>query len=101
MFSATRNESEVQADARDTLHRENFEVQKCEEPLELEKDEDALNNICLEWVDRLEHVSLDNHCFLSGYACQLAMITAVMRDYSRSYRKIQCSVLDRVWPEGS
>ena len=52
----------------------------------------------LEWVDRPEHVGLDNHCFLSRCACQLAMITTVMRGYSRSSSKIECSVLD-VTPE--
>ena len=83
MFSATRNESEAQTDGRDILRSENFEVRKCEESLDLEKDEDVLNDIRLEWVDRPEHVALDNHRFLSRCACQLAMITAIMRDYSR------------------
>ena len=84
MFSATRNESEVQTDGRDILCSENFEVRKCEKSLNLEKDENVLNDIRMEWVDRPEHVSLDHHRFLSRCACQLAMITAVMRDYSRS-----------------
>ena len=84
MFSATRNESEVQTDGRDILHSVNFEVRKCEESLDCEKEEDVLNDIHLVWVDRPEHVALDNHRFLSRCACQLAIITAVMRDYSRS-----------------
>ena len=62
MFSATRNESEVQTDGRNILRSENFEVRKCEESLDCEKDEDVLNDIRLEWVDR---------------------------DYSRSYSKIE------------
>ena len=94
MFSATRNESEVQTDGRYILRSKNFEVLKCEESLDLEKEEDVLNDIRLEWVDRPEHVSLDNHRFLSRCACQLAMITAVLSDYSRSYSRIEGSVLD-------
>ena len=93
MLSATRNESEIQTDGRDILHSVNFEVRKCEESLDCEK-EDVLNDIRLEWADRPEHVTLDNHRFLSRCACQLAMITAVMRDYSRSCSKIEGSVLD-------
>ena len=34
MFSATRNESEVQTDGRDTLRSKNFEIRKCEESLD-------------------------------------------------------------------
>ena len=86
MFSATRNESEVQTNGRDTLCSENFVVGKCEASLDLEKDEDVFNNIRLESVDRSEHVGLDNHRFLSRCACQLIMITAVMRDYSRGLK---------------
>ena len=94
MFSATCNKSEVQTDGHDTLRSENFQVQRCKESLDLEKDEDVLNDIRLEWVDMPEHVSLDNDCFLSRCACQLAMITVVMKDYSRSYSKTECSMLD-------
>ena len=39
MFSATRNESEVQTDGRDILGSENFEVRKCEESLDCEKED--------------------------------------------------------------
>ena len=94
MFSATCNESEVQTDGRDILRSENFEVRKCEESPDCDKDEDVLNDIRLECVDRPEHVGLDNHRFLSRCACPLAMITAVMRDYSRSCSRIEGSVLD-------
>ena len=45
MFSATHNKSEVQTDGHDIFHSENFEVQKCKESFDLEKDEDVLNNI--------------------------------------------------------
>ena len=61
--------SEVRTDGRDILRSENFEVPKWEEFLDLEKDEDVLNDIRLEWVDRPEHVGLDNR-FLSSCACQ-------------------------------
>ena len=68
--------------------------EKCEESLDLEKDEDVLNDIRLELVDRPEYVGLDNHRFLSRCACQMEMITTVIRDYSRSSSKIDCGVLD-------
>ena len=61
---------------------------------------EGLNDMRLEWVDRPENVSLNNHRFLSKCACQLAMMTAVMRDYSRLCSKIEGSLLDAILEYG-
>ena len=68
MFSVTRNESEVQTEGRDIVHSKNFGVRKCDESLDCEKKDNVLNDIRLEWVDRPEHVALDNQRFLSRCA---------------------------------
>ena len=75
MFSATRNESEVQTDGRDILRSQNFEVRKCEKSLDLEKDEDVLERHTL-GVGRQAGTCRLGKSPLSIQMCQLAMITA-------------------------